>query len=452
MSSVPSSNKSASLASSRPWLALALLLGASHVAVFFIARGTLAAAGAAPAVVDAPAAKVRERERTGSRVPGGSREEIAARFTGMLHELERAGLPDDEFYKLRQELFREWIRRDLRSALDLMASPLTVKRYGEMIDELDKELRQGIARQPRESWDWILTRRYGTITPKVADLWLQAVMEDRQVDLALELLPAAPVFAQDDFAYKISGQANAAQLAKVRAFLTSPQAQKMEQIDYPIRCYAERMAKIHAADGEIAPLLAAESDARIRGALAEEWASRELNHLPVADAVRRALALPPELRGPVLEVLAGHERQDPMAPLDVLDSMAAHGALAGLGKDQIDIITQQVVESVTDGESLPLADSFAAVQRLGNAELRRAAYEAMGVRYEYESWFPALLESLPQLPAGPDRDAMLASAIRKANETDEHLPALIAALSDRELAAQLEREKEEERVQSDSDQ
>lgn len=430
-------------------LPLVLLLVASHCALFFIAAqaGKKGDAGKTSGGGQLPA-------KTSTRSKSMARDGEAKRFTQLLRELEESPMAYAEFEVARRELFREWLRRDLRSALDQLYSPLLKERQEKLSASLEDEIHEAIARQAREVWAWIEARDYGSLTPEMHDLWLEAVLGDGQSELAIELLPNVPEFAIEDFVDGICEHATAAELAKVREFLGSPQAKSADH-KAMVADYAERVVKLPGADA--AKLLAAEDDPAIRSNLAECWTERELSYLPGEAAVSGVAALPPDVRGAALVVLAnGHRRGGSTTAAALLQEMDAQGLLTSLPQEHLDDVLYWCVSVRVDDEAVPLAESMAPYFQIARPELRRAAIEQIseGIETSFgDRSLTELLEGLPQIPASPDRDVLLAAVAKQhassryfspAGTFDEQaLPTLLAAISEPELRAKVEGEIEE---------
>lgn len=418
--------------------ALVILLVASHVLVFFMARRAGHARQTAAGAEANGATAMPAKYHRGDREPElGSREEIGMRHAAMLHELEDSSLPREEFEKLRKALFVEWIRHDLRSALDLIASPLTTGRYGVMMEELPGMLAHEIKRQPRESWEWILVRRYGSQTPKVAELWLNAMEDEKQPELLSELLPGVPGFALNRFFEQVCKHAKATDLPKIRAFLASPQAMQGDR-DALSAQYAWQLVK--TSRNGVGELLAAEQDAGIRSQIAALWASRELAQLPAEEASRTLLSLPADVRSRAVAGLVNvtHRRADTM--IFLLDELHAQGLLDDLRPEDKEEFTALLRRGTMFESIIPMGDSFATLCRVDQPELRAAALRSMGRDCAGIRKVPELLESLPDIPAGSERDIMLVGAIELGLEFygphDDYYPALLDAISDPEVAAE----------------
>ncbi len=422
---------------------LLLLLLFTHGLLFIIARSRAGSSNRDGVEAVSAAGKSRERG-SGNGLARG--EDVATGFMRRLRELEEtplAELSQEDFLTARRELFREWLRRDPRSAFDQLYGPLDNRRLESLRGELADELKEVMTRQSREVASWLDARRYGSLTAEVQEDWLDAVMDDGQADLVIERLPQASLAGMDDFVKELcySSKTSAAQLAQIRSFLDSGRAKEAWSYKRMVDDYARRVVKIPGATAE--KLLAAESDPRLRKLIAEHWVDRELAHLPVADALRGVAAMPADARPAAIDKLAeSKDRCANPSGIELLEKMDEQQLLAGLTPQRLESVLDMLGrERFFPGERRPVLEMFTAGAALTRPALREAVLEALGASIgSYEG--PVVLENLSQLPAGRERDVFLGAIASHMSRDDKSLPEFLAAISDRELAGRIQRERE----------
>lgn len=342
--------------------------------------------------------------RSADRLP---REKLRGRFERRLRELEDSQLSAADFSIAKRELFRDWIRHDLQSALDLFFAMKNERHHAFSPAELDEELAEAMTMQPRAVWDWIAQRRWGSQTPEVFEKWSRTMIKDGQIDLVLELLPGAPSFTRSKLVESLCPKATPAQLAKLREYLTGMGDSSGRQA--MLTAYAARM--VEAAGDDSATLLATEKDPAVRSQLATEWAKRELRHLPVDQAVPALLEVPAEVREDALLELGKSPRTGGFpAAVGVLDSLAAAGLLADPSSPFVGKMIEQTLAAAGDIGWLD-ADSVREIAAISRPDLRHLALETLGRTMVERGPRDGLLKSAGAIPAGPDRDAFLAVVI-----------------------------------------
>lgn len=427
-----------------PWLLLVLLLLVTHGLLFFIARGRASSSNRSEGAAVPAAGKSHERGDGNSLARG---EDVAAGFQRRLRELEEtplAELSQEDFLTAQRELYREWLRRDPRSAFDKLYGPLERWRLESLREELSDELEEVMTKQSRDVASWLDARRYGSRTGEVEELWLRAVRMDGQSDLILERLPEVSLASMDDFVNSLcySTSTSAAQLAQLRSFLGSARAKEGWSYGRMLDDYARRVVKIPGATTE--KLLAAESDPRLRKLIAEHWVGRELAHLPAADAIRAVAALPADARPAAIDKLGESTgRYGNPAGIALLEEMDAQQLLAGLTPRRMEgVLSVLGHERYVTDERRPVLELFTASAALTRPALRETVLEALGASIgSYER--PVVLENLSQIPVGRERDVFLGAIASRMRGDDEHLPGILAAIGDRELAGKIQREKDQ---------
>ncbi len=420
-------------------LPLLVLLLASHAVLFFIARGRTASNRSIAPTPQPAAAKSRERDAADSAARG---HDLSAAFLSRLRELEQTPLSElsqQDFLTARRELFREWLLRDPRSAFDHLFSPLEDERLKDVSSNLKKEIEEAMALHPRDTWFWIDAGRYGSLTPVVMKKWLGAMMKDGQGDLVIDVLPRVPSYSIDDWVEELCRDASPARLARIRSFLFSPRGLEGRNHRLMLDHYAQRIAALPGATAD--QLLATETEPRLRGRIAAQWASRELGYLPAADAAQGVAALPRDTRGAALQEMVYAKRRGGYGAnidlLEELDTRQLFGSMTGQRREKI------VSTLVHSYEEAPLEDIFTAVAtRLSNPALRDAVLTDVA-RDRACGNEDQLFESLPRFPAGPARDHFLATVAPYISTDDPRMDQLIAAISDPALAAELRKERED---------
>ena len=421
----------------RTLLTFLLLLAATHTLVFLIARGGQGRDPEVRGTSYLPPAKSPGRA-TGTTTPATS-----AAFTRMLHELEQSGMPRGDFELAREALFREWIRRDLRTVLDLLYGPQTVTRYSysNLSHILDDELAEEVSRQPREVWGWIASRRYGMQGQEFCRSWLWCLIQSGQAEIAMECLSQDLHFATQEAMGLLSDRVPAAQIPRLRELITlvAGQEQDMGSVSWP-RDYARRMAVEAALDPM--PFLATEQLPHLRSAFTREWAGLELHYLPATTAAERVRALPEDVRGEALSALADHGRPGGLsATAALINAVEAGGLLGDPAGDAARKFASAAISSSLMEPTDRVSDYLRAVQAIRAAPLRYLALEEMGVFCLGDDG-ESPSECMSVLPPGPERDAFLRRPATSPALDPAEREQLLAAISDPALAAELRRQVE----------
>lgn len=414
-----------------------LLLAATHTAVFLVARTGQGSDAEVREISYLPPAK------SPGRATGTTAHPSSTAFTRMLRELEQSGMSRGDFELAREALFREWIRRDLRSVLDLLYGPQTSTRYSHsnLSPTLDDELAKEVARQPREVWGWIASRRYGMEGQEFCQRWLWYLIQSGQTDIAMECLSQDLHFLTQYAIERLSDHVPAAQLPRLRELTArvAGQEEDMDGMSWP-EDYARRMAVEAALDPM--PFLATEQSPRLRNAFTREWAGLELHYLPATTAAERVRALPEDVRGAAVLALADQGRPGGLsATAALINAVEAAGLLGDPAGDAARNFASAAISSSLMEPTDRVSDYLRAVQAIRAAPLRYLALEEMGVFCRGDDG-ESPFECMSVLPPGPDRDAFLRSPATSPTLDPAQREKILAAISDPVLAAELRRQVE----------
>lgn len=419
--------------------AVLLLLAATHSAVFLLARGSTGTPGGAGEVRDASylaPAKSADRGSGGDPLSGSS-------FARRLRELEESTLSRPDFELARDAHLREWIRRDLRGAMDLLYGTEHRKRYESLARSLHAELAAEIARQPRAVWDWLATRRYGSGGSEVFTLWSRALAAAGQTDVLLECAaqPGAPRLMDRDtvsmLCEKIPPGA-AAQLAALRQWIAPPG--RSSEVRGPAADYARRMAEDAGANP--LPFLASEPDEHMRTIFLEKWEIHALGDLPVAQQAQRLAALPQEYRAAAADAMVHYTRGDTSAAVELINALDTAGLLGDPAGETARALADSALGWVMEDGSTTTLDSVHALQAIRADPLRRDALRDLGLLYNHRAPAP-LQDCVDAVPAGPDRDAFLSGVVAHAEMSDEVRAQMLAAIQDPQVAAETRKRRAE---------
>ncbi|WP_367874236.1 hypothetical protein [Luteolibacter sp. Populi] len=402
-----------------------LVLVATHAAVFLLARGDATAGsaveGGSAAGVEG-AAKVRDREDDNGR--SGS---AAGGHALMWRELLAREMSREEFSKAREVLLRDWLRQDLRGAMDCLYAPGTWASLKDVARMLEEETAVEMARQPREAMEWIGARRFGSNSVAVFDLWLGAIEESDQHGLLLELLPQAPVFAKAEMLQSACETADARQMEVIRGQLSGEFPDRRER-DLLVSSYAERAVVL--VKGDLAAVLKVEEDPEVRKGLAEQWAVRELVDLPKDEGVAGLLQLPADLRADGLGELVGRGRPADLAgTVELLDSVGRHGLWEEVTAKEREATVRAAVDLAVEEHCLP-GVAFAELSRITRPELREIALDQLGDQVGVPVRVEELAEVAGGLPPGRDRDAFLKGVLKRVGEWNSMYEGIRALISD----------------------
>lgn len=418
-----------------------LLLAGTHAGVYLLARGT-GGAGEGNAELRETSylpAKSADRGRNPSS-PGGN----GSSFRRLLRGLEQSGMPRADFEQARLALFREWIRRDLRGAMEFLFDPAAGGRYDGLRLELRAELEAEITREPREVWDWITTRRFGTKSRDAYTLWQDILIRAGQADVLLECVAGDRHFTSEGLVQQLCGRLPAARLAELRVLLDKAGGRNGLEFYRWSQPYAQRMAA--EAGRDPMPFLAAEPDEKIRAQFLKEWADRELRYMPDAEAVAAVVALPEEAdRGAavrdLLSLRAGSGGPSGFAAM--LNALEAQGLLGDPESEEALALCNSALMSTEHGRLTTVPDAYRALQGIRAEPLRHLALRELGDVHQSDGEVP-YLECLASFPAGPDRDAFLLGIATSVLTEPAFRKKLLEAISDPLAAAEVRAVVEEE--------
>jgi len=408
-----------------------LLLVLTHAALFLVARRQVErhrpaeATAAGEGGTMAPAAtKLRER---GGADPG---------HEDLLRELVASALNRKDFEAARAELFRDWIRRDPRTVMDLIFGVRTCGQYGPLYKELGRELRELFTGQPREIFQWMADDRYGSNREKLHWIWLQTLIDDGQSDLVLELVPRTSPSLMHGAIIHLCMSADLKRNARVRELLISLKARPLW--DGSAEYYVERQLLL--TGGDVGALLGMETDAALRRKLATVWVPGALKGLDGGAAAGLLLELPEDVRKDGFKEAATHGRnlEWVAAWLEESDRL---GLSAGISDGEMAEIVSSAVACMDEDDPEP-ADAFARFSQITRKEIRESALKAAGDKASFGN----PLETVDGLPAGADRDAFLTGMLERLGRDDGSYLPLAEKISDPALREIWENQRREQGV------
>ncbi len=418
------------------------LLIASHAAVYLLPGHHAAAPAGAEAATAAPgtagSAKARDR---------GPRRQDAGSPAGLLHELLAADLPPEDFKAAREALLLDWIKRDLRGALDLFfrpGSPAVYRKLAGDSPRIEEAMKQEMARQPEAVWAWIRSGRYGSNRVEVTEYWNTALIASGQRELVLANLPAGGPAERADALQKLCERAMPDELVKIRALLDEDirgrnGSNGRNSFDDLVDAYAVRL--VNAQDGNEAVIFSSEEDPVIRAKLCHRWVERDLRHLPASEVAARLEAVPADLLEEMLQTLCNDPAHGRMAGVvSMLEELGKHGIW-----DKVDDVTPIWVASklVMQGYQsyMEPEEVYAQLAAIPNAEQREGALEQLGM--ELSDAGPDTLQMIATLPQGAGRDALLNGFVGEMDPLtpSSQLDAALALIGDPGLRAELEARK-----------
>ncbi|WP_035605902.1 hypothetical protein [Haloferula sp. BvORR071] len=432
----------------RRWIIWVPALLASHAALYFLAPhgGSVdSAAGgvASPAAAGAMTAAAKSHDRgPDTHTSGGTASSQLERMVGAL--LASKDLTKEQKQDALRELMRDWIRRDLRTALDLVFSPATRSRYGDMLPgyaqpELVKE---EMLRHPDEVWEWIRSGRYGFARRDVTELWTKALLAAGQREPAMAAVATASPIEQHDLFVALCAGAGTEDLKSLRTMLEGPVAENSNLsslMDY----YAKRMAAV--SDGDLKVLLGNEQNPYLREALCQQWVSRDLASLSPDQMASRLTGLPEDLRGKALRQLLGDAQlQDLPSIAGLMNATGSSSLWEQMEDDGAGGYRGQLVNLMDRiwNPYRPPHDLIGELNAVADPEQRTQVLMAAGTRW-MQTRPEDYLEVARAIPVGPGRDAFIAGAATYGSLNDEEFAALTAAISDTAFRDRIIQEKKD---------
>lgn len=416
------------------------VLIASHSALYFLPGPPAAASAGSEAAAAAPgtpgSAKVRAR---------GPQRQDAGSPAGLLHELLAADLPPEDFKAAREALLLDWIKRDLRGALDLFFRPGSPEVYPKLVGDssrIEKALEQEMARQPEAVWAWIRSGRYGSNRVEVTEYWNTALIASGQRELVLTKLTAGGPAERADALQKLCERAMPDELVKIRALLDGDIRGRSgfngrDSFDDLVDAYAVRL--VNAQDGNEAVIFSGEEDPDLRRELCHRWVERELRNLPAAEVAARLEGVPADLLDEVLQTLCNDPVHGKMAGIvSMLEELGKHGIW-----EKVDDVTPSWVAGklVMQGYQsyMEPEEVYAQLAAIPNAEQRDSALEQLGMELSSNAGVnEGTLQTIAGLPAGAGRDEILRGFARKMDSSDPEWDTVLALLGDPGVRAELE--------------
>ena len=416
-------------ARSMGWL---LALVATHALVFFIARWQTTADTVDPAAIaEAAPAKASQRDFAGK----------SHRLA--LEDLEKTALSREEFVSLRRELFRDWVKRDLRGAMDMIYGVETNGRLGGLQWEIRDELKAAIARQADEVWQWIESGGYGSLRAQACNRWIDALAEDRQLEKLTATVLRMSGWESKAAVDAICARGKAEDLLRLRANLaaTGEEYRLVPGMGSVVRLpeYLTRMVEL-TGDG-MPELLANESNEDIREYLLEVWAGEHLSKRNPAEALALLSKLPEEMgREGLQEVFWTACQQGGFTTLvDLLEVSVPHGLWQGLEADEQENLTANAVSDAHQTYVQP-AEMCRELQRISDPAIRRQVFEEAGKEIDPVRFQSEVLEAVAGMAAGADRDAFIMGMLSDCNSDEAVFGDLAGQLGDETLREEISQE------------
>ncbi len=376
-------------------IAWIVVLAASHLAAFLAARqqpqpdapGTGAVAGGD----FARDTKSRERD------PG------ASRYGQLWQKLLETPMSRADFERARDNLLRDWMKRDLGAVLDLVYGPEASGGFGRLrrMEDLDAE----IAKNPQQVMDWIRSGRFGSCRQEVFQQWFSALQRDGQVEVILAALPEGTKYEQSWSLASLAGNGKEEALAGVRKALETWYREGTARKSV-MDSYARRKAQLAA--GDTAALFAQETDPEIRQSLGDGWVDARIGYPPAASRMGELRELPEDARARAVAGIMTTFDDDGIkgvAPaLAEMNRLAMWNELASEGTRQAVLVSAE-----RGGDQRAVLESVMAIADAGTrAKLLESVGQGMPRGGDGEAAFGTVFELLPE---GADRDACLAGIV-----------------------------------------
>lgn len=434
----------------RRWIIWLPLLVASHAALYFLApHGEWAGqkSGTTGPVADAVMTAAAKSHDRGADANAGGNTAASARLAQMVKALlASTDLTDDEKGQALRELMRDWIKRDLRSALELIYSPATRGRYGTMLPGYAQPelMAEEMLRRPDEVWQWICSGRFGFARRDVTELWSKALLAAGQREPVMTAITTATPIEQHDLFVALCRGAGAEDLKRLRGMLDGPLAGNANLTalrDY----YARQMAVL--SDGDLKTLLANEQNREIREFLSLQWVDRDLVNLGPEQMASRLAELPADLQGRALrQLLEGAQIQD-LGDVAKLVNGTQLLPLWEMGDSSADMYRNQwvnLLDRMWNSYRQPqeIIGELSAVKDMGQ---RTEVLKAAGTRW-MQTRPDDFVEIAQGLEAGPERDAFLGGAAMSSSLGEADFAALIAVLPEGAFRDKIVRERKANEV------
>lgn len=409
-------------------IGLACLLLATHLAAYLVAGGpkTRQLAGTAEPSTNNPSASAPAKSA-----------ERAPQIEGhalLLDELVAMKLNRADYLELRRELFRDWIRRDLRGALDMIYGVETHGRFGTLSTELGAELEQAISDSGRQVWHWIASGRYGSNRRAIYQGWLESLAKKGQADLVLDLLAELPAVYASETVGTLCERATAEQLAKLRDVIGSTVAGPVDAI-ISMDPYVER--KVVLARGHIAAALAGEEDPMYRQELAKEWVKHELGDLAGAEAVAAFLKLPEELQASALPALLEQKHHGGYpAVVEMLDEIGRQNLWEMIPEEERQGLISEAL-SHPFNRFRDAGEIYPVLAKIEDPAIRRLTLTAGGSLSQTNTRESECVANLDQIAAGEDRDAFIAGMVSQDIHDLAIYTQMVARVADEDLRKKL---------------
>lgn len=400
------------------WVIWAAVLAASHLAAYFamaaIPRQPVAGNHGYSPSTAARSAKSHDRgERAGN-----------TSHKALLQELLESDLPTEDFEAAYEALCLDWIKRDLRGALDLFFRMGSPPRYWSKAGESDlvlKELNQEVARQGEAVWHWMQGGRYGSKRTQVAEIWTRALVGDGQRELVFSHLDELGLAAKRFAATHLCVRANAEELTRIRGLLSASFLDYRDAGDL-LELYRGRRVGLAGGDGGKA--LEGETDPEIRLDLTKAWMNQVLAGLPADQIARRLAELPGDMLSAALWELKPESRGEGRGEIVALvGEISRAGLWERVGPAHTDAVVDVYAMRAYDDYEDP-GELVAHLQGISDPVPRAAAMRRVGHLWSMRE--DEALKQIVAMPESSDREEILIGYVSRA---PDELPGLQEALS-----------------------
>ncbi|QJE95434.1 hypothetical protein [Luteolibacter luteus] len=349
----------------------------------------------------------------------------ASSHQALLNELLESDLSSEDFQAAQEALLADWIKRDLRGALELFFLPESPPRYRELVEESDllsKKLDEEISRQSEAVWEWILGGRFGSSRAELTKLWNSALVAHGQRDFVLASLGQGSLDGQAHAATLLCKRANAEELDRIRELLD---ARLIEHNDRSEILDAYIARRIGLAGDDVAPVFSKEDDPEIREELCGRWVSSELDGLTAKEIASRLAACPGDLLANAVSQINANFPGRMKDLVEFVEELSGRNAWIQSDASAVrDAIASLVRENYT-GAVNP-SEAFSSLAGISDRSLREEALKALGEQFADAGDGAVTLQAIASLPNNANRGQMITGFVLG---LDEDLPVLNAALA-----------------------
>lgn len=423
------------------WIVWAAVLTASHLAAYFamavIPRQPVAGNHGSSASAAVRSAKSHDRgERAGT-----------TSHKVLLQELLESDLPTEDFEAAYEALCLDWIKRDLRGALDLFFRMGSPPRYWSMAGESDlvmEELNKEIVRQGETVWQWMESGRYGSKRTEVAEIWTRALVGDGQRELVFSHLDELGLAAKRFAATHLCVRANAEELTRIRGLLSEPFLDYRDAGDL-LEIYRGRRVGLAGGDGGKA--LEGEKDPEIRLDLTKAWMSQMLAGLPADQIARRLAELPGDMLSSALWELKPESRGEGRGEIvSLVGEISRAGLWERVGPAHTDAVVDVYAMLAYEDYEDP-REMVAHLQGISDPVPRAAAMRRVGLLWSMRE--DEALEQIVAMPESADREEILVGYVSRAADDTPGLQEALSNIRDVERRQEIDQARREWRQRVD---